>query len=97
MGIAYRWPGANEDASRPNMYEGARDPLNDGVNLLRTYAGSDLAAADSKRSIMGIVTMINGGPISLASILGKTAAVAQRGVAGGSTDKGNYTPRVLSM
>ena len=58
------------------IYEGAKHPLDDAKNLLHTFADSDYAADDTKRSTMGIVTMMNGGPISWASILGKTAATS---------------------
>ena len=58
------------------MYEGAKHPLDDGKNLLQTFADSDYAADDTKRSTMGIVTMMNGGPISWAFILGKTVSTS---------------------
>ena len=58
------------------MFEGARHPLDDGRNLLQTFADSDYAADDTKRSTMGIVVMMNGGPISWGSVLGKTVATS---------------------
>ena len=76
MGITYRRPDVKENANRPLMYEGAKHPLDDGKNLLQTFADSDYAADDTKRSTMGIVTMMNGGPISWASILGKTVCTS---------------------
>ena len=76
MGITYRRPDVKENANRPLMYEGAKHPLDDGKNLLQTFADSDYAADDTKRSTMGIVTMMNGGPISWASILGKTVSTS---------------------
>ena len=60
----------------PLMYEGAKHPLDNGTNLLQTFADSDYAADDTKRSTIGVVVMMNGGPISWASILGKTVATS---------------------
>lgn len=58
------------------MHEGAKHPLDDGHNKLKTFADSDYAADETKRSTYGIVTMMNGGPISWSSTLGKTVATS---------------------
>jgi hypothetical protein len=58
------------------MYEGAKHPLDDGLNLLQTFADSDYAMDDTRRSTMGSLVMMNGGPISWNSILGKTVATS---------------------
>ena len=67
----YRWPDVKKDASRPIMYEGAMGPLDDGGNMHQTSTDSGYTADDTKRSAIGIVTMVNGGPVSWASILGR--------------------------
>ena len=76
MGITYRRPDVKKDANRPVMYEVARHPLDDGKNLLQIFSDSDYAADDTKRSTMGTVIMVNWGPISWASIHGKTTATS---------------------
>jgi hypothetical protein len=58
------------------MYEGATHPLDDGHNRLQVFADSDYAAGQSRRSTMGSVLMMNGGPVSWSSILGKTVAMS---------------------
>ncbi len=75
LGILYRRDSA---AARnvPRMFEGAQHPLNNGLNLLQTFADSDYAADDTRRSTMGIIVFLNGGPISWTSALGKTVATS---------------------
>jgi hypothetical protein len=58
------------------MYEGARHPLDNGQNLLQTFADSDYAADETRRSTIGNVIMMNGGPIAWTSTLGKTVATS---------------------
>ena len=58
------------------MFKGTKHPLDDGNNLLRAFADSDYTADDTKRSTMGIVTMVNGGPVSWASVPDKTASTS---------------------
>jgi hypothetical protein len=58
------------------MYEGAKHPLDDGTNRLQTFADSDYAGDVSKRSTMGTLVMLNGGPVSWGSVLGKTVATS---------------------
>jgi hypothetical protein len=65
-----------EKVNTPLIYEHAVHPLNDGTNILRTFVDSDYAADQTRRSTMGIVTMMNGGPISWSSVLGKTVATS---------------------
>ena len=60
----------------PRMYEGARHPLDNGVNRMQVFADSDYAMDYSRRSTMGNVIMLNGGPVSWSSILGKTVATS---------------------
>ncbi len=76
LGITYRRDYASATKNVPLMYEGAKHPLDNGTNLLQTFADSDYAADDTKRSTIGVVVMMNGGPISWASILGKTVATS---------------------
>jgi len=58
------------------MYEAGRHPLDDGSNHLGVFCDSDYAADETKRSTMGIVIMMNGGPIAWSSVLGKTVATS---------------------
>jgi len=74
LGIIYRRD--NTARNVPRMFEGAKHPLDNGSNLLRTFADSDYAADDTRRSTMGIIVFLNGGPISWTSTLGKTVATS---------------------
>ena len=76
LGITYTRPQARGAANVPIMYEGAQHPLDNGANLLQTFADSDYAAGITRRSTMGSVVMLNGGPISWSSVLGKTVATS---------------------
>jgi hypothetical protein len=58
------------------MYEGARHPLGDSSNLTKIFADSDYAADETRRSTMGIIVFLNGGPISWTYVLGKTVATS---------------------
>jgi hypothetical protein len=60
------------------MYAGAQHPLSNGTNLLQVFADSDYAGDETRRSTMGTVTMMNGGPIYWSSVLGKTFATSTR-------------------
>ena len=62
--------------STPLMYEGATHPLDNGHNRLQVFADSDYAADQSRRSTMGSIVMMNGGPVSWSSVLGKTVAMS---------------------
>ena len=66
LGILYH----RENTARnvPRMFEGAKHPLDNGSNLLRTFADSDYAADETRRSTMGIIVFLNGGPISWTSL-----------------------------
>jgi hypothetical protein len=74
LGILYRRD--NSARNVPRMFEGAKHPLDNGQNLLQTFADSDYAADDTRRSTMGIIVFLNGGPISWTSTLGKTVATS---------------------
>jgi hypothetical protein len=74
LGIIYRRDSGARNV--PRMYEGARHPLDNGRNQLQTFADSDYAADDTRRSTMGIIVFLNGGPISWTSTLGKTVATS---------------------
>ena len=74
LGITY-----SRISSQPNVpviYEGARHPLDNGANILQVFADSDYASDSTRRSTMGNVIMLNGGPIAWSSILGKTVATS---------------------
>jgi hypothetical protein len=74
LGILYRKDCPSRNV--PQMFEGAQHPLATGRNLLQTFADSDYAADDTRRSTMGIIVFLNGGPISWTSTLGKTVATS---------------------
>jgi hypothetical protein len=75
LGITYSRPELGRK-NIPFMYEGAKHPLDNGTNRLQTFADSDYAADETRRSTMGTVVMMNGGPISWSSVLGKTVALS---------------------
>jgi hypothetical protein len=60
----------------PVIYEQAAHPLSNGKNFLQTFVDSDYAMDQTRRSTMGKVLMLNGGPISWGSVLGKTVATS---------------------
>ena len=74
LGITYSRssPGGNA----PVVYEAAKHPLDDGKNRLQVFTDSDYAADSSRRSLMGMIIMLNGGPIAWASTLGKTVCTS---------------------
>jgi hypothetical protein len=74
LGITYIRPATGKNV--PHMYEGATHPLDDGKNRLQVFADSDYAADQTRRSTMGSVVMMNGGPVSWSSVLGKTVAMS---------------------
>ena len=75
LGITYR---KIDGVSRntPIRHEGAKHPLDGGVNVLQTFADFDYAGDQSRRSTNGNVTLLNGGPISWNSTLRKTIATS---------------------
>ena len=58
------------------MYEGAKRPLDDGENVLQTFADSVYNGDQSRRSTHRNVKLFNGGPISWNLTLGKTVATS---------------------
>ena len=54
----------------------ANHPLENTPNVLQTFADSDYAADDSRRSTMGMIVMLNGGPVGWASTLAKVVALS---------------------
>jgi len=74
LGITYTRPTSGKNT--PRMYEGAKHPLDDGQNHLQVFADSDYAADQSRRSTMGSIVMMNGGPVTWSSVLGKTVAMS---------------------
>ena len=60
----------------PTIFEAASHPLDNGKNRLQVFCDSDYAADASRRSLMGMVVMLNGGPISWLSTLGKTVCTS---------------------
>jgi hypothetical protein len=77
LGITYRRINEEDKLKMvPTLYEGAKHPLDDGTNRLQTFADSDFAGSETRRSTMGMVFMLNGGPVSWCSVLGKTVALS---------------------
>lgn len=60
----------------PMVFERGIHPLSTSSNMLSVFADSDYAMDSTRRSTMGCVIMLNGGPISWSSILGKTVATS---------------------
>jgi hypothetical protein len=75
LGITY-YRDCDQQRNVPLMYEGAKHPLDDGINKTQVFADSDYAADETRRSTMGGIVMQNGGPISWFSTLGKTVALS---------------------
>ena len=48
----------------PVLHEGAKHPLDNGLNRLHVFEDSDYAGDETRRSTYGRVIMMNGGPIS---------------------------------
>ena len=72
LGITY-----SKSAIRiPKIFEGAKHPLDDGTNKLQTFVDADYAMDVSRKSTYGYVLMLNGGPVSWGSTLGKTVATS---------------------
>jgi len=76
LGITYTRSSIASERNVPSMHEAAKHPLDNGQNLLKTFADSDYAADYTRRSTYGVVTMLNGGPIAWSSTLGKTVATS---------------------
>ena len=75
LGITY-FRESSQPVNTPVIFERGKHPLDNGVNLLQSFVDSDYAMDETRRSTMGMVTMLNGGPISWASVLGKTVATS---------------------
>ncbi len=69
-GLEYRRDDKNSGV--PVIFEQGRHPVNKGDDHMEVFVDSDYAADSSRRSTQGIVAMMNGGPISWSSVLGKT-------------------------
>ena len=60
----------------PVIHEGAKHPLDNGLNRLHVFVDSDYAGDETRKSTYGRVIMMNGGPIAWSSTLGKTVAMS---------------------
>jgi len=76
LGITYQRLSSDGEKNVAVMHEGAKHPLDDGSNKLQTFADSDYAGDETRRSTHGTVVMMNGGPIAWSSTLGKTVATS---------------------
>ena len=70
-GLVYR-----KGECRPEAYGQGRHPKDDGTNHLQTFADSDYAMDETRRSTMGVCINMNGAPVSWTSTLGKTVATS---------------------
>ena len=75
LGITY-YRNSSQKRNVPLFFEGAKHPLDNGKNRQQVFVDSDYAADESRRSTMGCLVMLNGGPVSWFSILGKTVALS---------------------
>ena len=75
LGITYSRD-CSQPANTPLIFERGRHPLDNGSNLLQTFVDSDYAMDETRRSTMGSVILLNGGPICWSSVLGKTVATS---------------------
>ena len=73
-GIEYRRDA--EKMEQPTIWEQGRHPLANETNHTEVFADSDYAADSSRRSTQGYVVMMNGGPLSWRSVLGKTICMS---------------------
>ena len=76
LGITYRRPDGSGRRHVPVIYEGAKHPLDNGLNRLQTFADSDYAGDETRKSTYGTVILMNGGPIAWSSTMGKTIAMS---------------------
>ena len=74
LSIVYRRPDGSGERNVPVVHEGAKHPLDSGMNHLQTFADSHYAGDEVRRSTYGRVLMMNRGPIGWSSALGKTVA-----------------------
>ena len=81
LGITYT---RTQDDELPVIFEGAKHPKDDGVRgaaaetseILKVYADSDFAGDETRKSTMGLVVVMNGGPVAWSSTLGKSVATS---------------------
>ena len=76
LGITYRRPEISGQRHVPVIYEGAKHPLDNGFNRLQTCANSDYAGDETRKSTYGTALLMNGGPITWCSTMGKTIAMS---------------------
>ena len=74
--IVYRRPDELGGRNVPVMHEGAKHPLDNGLNRLQVFADSDYAGDETRKSTYGRIVMMNGGPIAWSSTLGETVATS---------------------
>ena len=73
LGIVYR---SSTSSDLPLIFEKGKHPLDDGSSPFQIFSDSDYAVDYTRRSTMGIIIMLHGGPISWTSTLGKTVATS---------------------
>jgi len=69
-------PSQSASKVRTNAAFSSKQMHDHGQNLLKTFADSNYAGDQTRRSTYGIVTMLNGGPVMWTSTLGKTVATS---------------------
>ena len=75
--LGIRYSRSSAAANMPLIFEAGKHPLDNGSSShFQVFSDADYAMDDSRRSIMGVIIMLNGGPISWTSTLGKTVATS---------------------
>ena len=74
--MVYRRPDELGERNVPVIHEGAKHPLDKGLNRLQVFADSDYAGDETRKSNCWRVIMMNGGPIAWSFTLGKTIATS---------------------
>ena len=73
LGIVYR---SSTSSDLPLIFEKGRHPLDDGSSPFQVFSDADYAVDYTRRSTVGVVIVLHGGPIAWTSTLGKTVATS---------------------
>ena len=73
LGIVYR---SSTSSDLPLIFEKGRHPLDDGSSPFQVFSDADYAVDYTRRSMVGVVIVLHGGPIAWTSTLGKTVAMS---------------------
>jgi hypothetical protein len=73
LGIIFR---SSSLSDLPLIYEKGKHPLDDGSSPFKVFSDADYAVDYTRRSTIGVVIVLHGGPIAWTSTLGKTVATS---------------------